>query len=289
MDNSAILSEAEPRKIVETLIKEKVPGVMTYLSRGKWHAIKVLLTRLGASVLEVEVSPRNSSDNARKKPRTATQKPQPLNICIEQPVGLSIKHGHGKFIFETKITGFEPSDSQTSGGAITVAVPEKIELLQRRSYFRVEVPKSLKVKAVLWHRRCSDPSAKAYTDKADLDDNPQNWPSGYWQAELIDVSAGGGQIVIDAAQQPDFKRGQFIGLRFTPMPYETPLLLNAQIRHILPTADGRSLCYGLQFVGLEASQKGRETLQRLCKIVEQYYQMSHSQETESADRLQSYS
>ncbi|MHC4755698.1 MAG: hypothetical protein ACYTBP_11205, partial [Planctomycetota bacterium] len=62
-------------------------------------------------------------------------------------------------------------------------------------------------------------------------------------------------------------------MRFTPMPYEQPLLLNAQIRNILPTADKKSWCLGLQLVGLEASKEGREVLQKLCSVVENYYQM----------------
>jgi hypothetical protein len=65
-------------------------------------------------------------------------------------------------------------------------------------------------------------------------------------------------------------------MRFTPLPYEEPLLLNAQIRAMLPTADGESICLGLQMVGLEASSQGREVLSRLVGVVEQYYQMNKS-------------
>jgi hypothetical protein len=58
------------------------------------------------------------------------------------------------------------------------------------------------------------------------------------------------------------------------MPYETPLMFNARVRNILPTADGKSICIGLQMVGLEASPEGRLILQRLCNIVDRYYQMN---------------
>ena len=96
----------------------------------------------------------------------------------------------------------------------------------------------------------------------------------YWQGKLIDISAGGVQIVVDIAQKPDFKRGQFIGLRFTPMPYEMPLMFDAQIRNILPTASEKSICLGLRIVGLEASPEGRQVLQRLCNVAEHYYQIN---------------
>ena len=71
-----------------------------------------------------------------------------------------------------------------------------------------------------------------------------------------------------------YRKGQFIGLRFTPLPYETPLVINAQIRTLIPTADESAVCLGLQLVGLEASAEGRETLTRVVHVVEQYHQMN---------------
>ena len=65
-------------------------------------------------------------------------------------------------------------------------------------------------------------------------------------------------------------------MRFTPLPYETPLILSAQIRNVLPTADEQNASLGLQIVGLEASSEGREVLTRLIGIVEKYYQLNRS-------------
>jgi hypothetical protein len=210
---------------------------------------KVLLTNLGANRLNTHVLP--------------TKNPRPLNIQINQPVGISLKYGHGKFIFETTVLALEPSPEQTSGGTVVLRVPERIEIVQRRNYFRVDVPQSLKVNVLLWHRSSADTEQQVP-------------PEHYWQGKLTDISAGGAQIVVDTAQNPDFKKGQFVGLRFTPMPYEMPLMFDAQIRNLLPTADDKSICLGLQIVGLEASPEGRQTLQRLCNTVEQYYQINQS-------------
>ncbi len=142
-----------------------------------------------------------------------------------------------------------------------LAVPDKVEIIQRRSYFRVDVPRSLKVNVLLWHRRRSRGTKNEIRDTKDEIGN-------YWQGKLVDISAGGAQIVVEGgvAQRPlsglgspsqwqevsqfakdrkmetsDFKKGQFIGLRFTPMPYETPLMFDARIRSILTTADGNFL------------------------------------------------
>jgi hypothetical protein len=60
------------------------------------------------------------------------------------------------------------------------------------------------------------------------------------------------------------------------MPYEIPLMFNAQVRNVLPTADHTGLCLGLQIVGLEASEDGRQTLSRLAQVVERYHQINQS-------------
>jgi hypothetical protein len=288
MNELTILHGAEPRDVLKTVIEKKIPAIMSYLSRSKWHVTKVLLTNLGANRLNVQLSPSMPSPATKE-----THKPLPINIQVNQPVGISLKYGYGKFIFETTVVALEPSSDSTSSGTIVLLVPDRIEMVQRRSYFRVNVPGSLKVNVMLWHRRCTDEIPQSLTpsgvdagqqttspgkgqskSKAQIPNVRRTPPECYWQGRLADISAGGLQVVIDNGQEPDFKKGQFLGLRFTPMPYEMPLMFNAQIRNILPTVDQKSICLGLQIVGLEASPEGRHVLQRLCNVVEHYYQMN---------------
>ena len=287
MKGVVMLHGAEPREILQTVIEKKVSAVMSYLSRRKWHVAKVQPTNLGANRLAVCVLPG--------------KKPHPINVQVYQPVGISLKYEYGKFIFESKVVALEPppetakdgaqtaplGESQDENPTIVLAVPDRIEVVQRRSYFRVDVPESLKVNVLLWHRLQTDSQV------------PGCPPEYYWQGKLVDISAGGAQVAVPhqlearscnksrigntdvrrgsiGAGKPDFKKGQFIGLRFTPMPYERPLQLCAQIRNILPTADGHSSCLGLQIVGLEASPEGRQVLSRLLGIIERYYQINQS-------------
>jgi hypothetical protein len=60
------------------------------------------------------------------------------------------------------------------------------------------------------------------------------------------------------------------------MPYEAPLVFGGQVRSVLPTADEKNICFGVQTVGLEASAQGRLILQRLCDIAERYYRINQS-------------
>jgi hypothetical protein len=252
----------DQEKILQIAIDMKVPAIMSYLSRDKWHVAKVLLTKLDGDRLNVE--------------STISRRQRPINIRVSQPVGISFKHGYGKFVFDTTVRALEPStDPETRrqrGGTIVLALPDKIEVIQRRSYFRVNVPDSLKVKVLLWHRS----GKRSQTEpKHDTVIEMHNCCQG----RLMDISAGGVQVIVpnqNDAEKAEFKKGQFISMRFTPLPYETPLMLSAQIRNIVPTADDQNVSLGLQIVGLEASSEGREVLIRLTGIVERYYQINQS-------------
>ncbi|MGA1979425.1 MAG: PilZ domain-containing protein [Sedimentisphaerales bacterium] len=280
MNQAAMLNGAEPREILQIVIEKKIPAVLSYLSRGKWHIAKVLLANLGANRLDVRVSPRKMGSILQKTHEMTRPKHPPLSIQVNQPVGISLKYGYGKFIFETTVVALEPSSessgkSDTTGGeTISLMVPDRIEMVQRRSYFRVDVPSSLKVKVMLWHRRYADENPQMQQISTPPPGARRVLLECYWQGKLTDISAGGVQIIVDSGQKPDFKRGQFVGLRFTPMPYEMPLMFDAQIRNILPTTDEKSICLGLRIVGLEASPEGRQVLQRLCNVVEHYYQIN---------------
>jgi len=225
MNKVMLLRGDEPEKILQTAIDKKVTAIMSYLSKGKWHVAKVLLNEL--------VGDRLSVDSA-----TSKKKQHPLNIQANQPVGISFKYEYGKFVFDTTVVGFEPSSSPEAdegwGGTMILAVPGRIEVVQRRSYYRVNVPESLKVKVIMWHRSGRHEAKKQIQDAAEDIHN-------YCQGRLVDISAGGAQVVVSysdragcpesvrreskgstsrtfCAGELDFKKGQFVGMRFTPMP-----------------------------------------------------------------------
>ena len=260
MNKVMVLQGPELAKALQGATDKHICAIMSYLSKGKWYVAKVRLQSLQGGSLYVEAD----------RPK---EKQQPVNVQLEQPVGLSYKYEYGKFVFDSVVTALKPSANSQAGGLNTLVVPSKVEVVQRRSYFRVNVPESLKVNVVIWHRKSvQSPNAEQPQGKIVC-------PTDYSNARLIDMSAGGAQIMIDAAScehRADFRKGQFIGMRFTPLPYETPLILNAQIRNTLPNADGADMYLGLQFVGLEASPEGQEVLARLVEVIERYHKMNQA-------------
>ena len=259
MSEIVILQGEESRTVLASVVEQQSPAIMSYLSKDKWHVAKVLLKSIQDDKLYIEGC-------------HTIGKPHPINIQINQPVGLNFKHAYGKFVFDTVVVGLEPSLDPNSGGRIVLKSPERIGVVQRRSYFRVNVPESLKVNVVIWHRSGSRQMKEPMHN--------------YYEGRLMDISAGGAQIIVPAKSGKvegapgggvfDFHKGQFIGVRFTPLPFETPLVFNAQIRNILPTADHSALCLGLQIVGLEASEEGRQILARIANVVERYYDINQA-------------
>lgn len=258
MSEIVMLEGHESQSVLQTVAAERAPAIMSYLSKDKWHVAKVTMRELADGRLYVEGCHTSG-------------KPHPINIRVDQPVGVNFKHAYGKFVFDTSVIALEPSPDPAAGGTIVLAVPDRIGVVQRRSYFRVNVPESLKVKVVLWHRTSQRKSKGSGHE--------------YFEGRLMDISAGGAQLTLpmkssetdtSGVSESEFRKGQFIGVRFTPMPYETPLMFSAQIRNVLPTADRTGLCLGLQIVGLEASDEGREVLSRLAAVVDRYYQINQS-------------
>lgn len=246
-----MLRGTEPERVLQAAAERRIPAIMSYLSAGKWRLSRILMRDIEADRFSARVSPRKKS--------------YLVNIQAGLTVGISFRYGYenGRYVFDTMVIGLEPATQRSGAETIVLAMPEQIELIQRRSYLRVKVPASLDVDVTMWHHGYIDGHGKVP-------------PANCFEGKLVDISAGGIQIAVQASLEPDFRKGQYVGLRFSPLPYETPLVFNAYVKNIFPSVNRQCLCYGLQMVGLEASPEGRLILQRLCNVVEQYYQQSQS-------------
>jgi anti-anti-sigma regulatory factor len=173
------------------------------------------------------------------------------------------QHGFDCFfeIAEMSEVVLEQSVEQLSSGILELHSSDKSESFQRRNYDRLHVPSSLEINVLLWH-------------SGRKDDYHKMLPGHYWKGRLVDISKGGAQVAIDAldVEETILCKGRLLGMEFRPNPTEPLLAFDAQIREILPTADGMNICLGLQFVGLEANPDGREGLKKLCSSEGIYYE-----------------
>ncbi len=261
------MTKTEFQDILKNAADERTTAVMSHLCKGKWHMTKVVITALTPNTLHVDIS---GSENHR-----------PGDVRIDQPVGMSLDAGSSKYVFETTVTGLEPSVNDAGEGKIILAIPDRAEKMQRRADARASVPESLNVKVLYWHNGYADETTAMPIEN-------------YWQGSLIDISAVGLRIAVDLDQEPNFRTGQFIDLQFTPMPYEKPLHLEGQVRHVARTDGGGEVSLGIQVIGLEATRQGRQKLQRMHNIVADYqkaggdhpqggFQANHSEEASYED------
>ena len=113
MSDIVMLQGPESQTVLEMVVRTQSPAIMSYLSKDKWHVAKVVLKNLQASRLYVE--------NCH-----TSGKLHPINVRMDQPVGMNFKHAYGKFVFDTTVVGLEPSSDPEAGGTIVLATPQRI-------------------------------------------------------------------------------------------------------------------------------------------------------------------
>ena len=146
---------------------------------------------------------------------------------------------------------FTQSPDQLGNGTLEFRSLNNAKPIERRKYVRLRIPSWLQVNVLFWHGGRND-------------DYHKLMPGHFWHGRLVDISEGGIQVTIDAAERTPLGKGQLIGLEFRPTPAEPLLIFDAKIREVLPTADGKNICLGLQFIGLEANPEGRQGIRKLC-------------------------
>jgi anti-anti-sigma regulatory factor len=146
---------------------------------------------------------------------------------------------------------FTPSPEQLGNGTLQFRRLNNAKTIERRKYVRLRIPTWLEINVLLWHGGRNDDYNKLI-------------PGHFWHGRLVDISEGGIQVAIDADERTPLGKGQLIGLEFRPAPAEPLLIFDARIREVLPTADGKNICLGLQFTGLEANPEGQQGIRKLC-------------------------
>lgn len=236
MTKPEILKSSIVLDIFRDVINKGISLNISYLTDGKWKLTSGEISQ--ATEDSVEITPAQAAI------------PCSEILRVEQPVGISFKMDHSKFVFESRVV-----TCNCENGGFVLELPEKIEKMPRRSYIRVPVPEKMFVRVIFWHRGHND----------DKDFIPKE---NCWEGKLINLSAGGMKISISEDKKCHFEPGQLVGLQFTPMPYEKPVLLEGLIRHIEEKEGFIEL--GMEFLGLEASWEGRTKTRKLVDIVEKY-------------------
>ncbi len=246
MNKTEILKDIRVTETIQEAVQQNLNAKMCHMIGGMWIRNTVYLVELSATGV---VCRTFEEDHCHFE-----------KLQINQPVGISFQIEHEKFIFDTTVMGFESSVA-TKGGRILLEMPDRIEKMPRRAYERQAVPEELNVHVLFWHR-------------GHIDNVNHSPTESYWQGKMINLSAGGTQVAVSSSLADCFTPGQLIGMQFTPMFYQKPILVEAQIIHLKPDNETGKLFLGLEFLGLEVSIDGRNILHRLMDVVEEYAKMN---------------
>jgi c-di-GMP-binding flagellar brake protein YcgR len=254
VDGILILRQTEPQRLLQTVYNENIPMFISYLSARKWQIARAKITDVSEKCFKVKITPQKVTT--------------PVMLHPGQTVGISFKYGfeqgYGRFVFGAEVAAVEQASDLSCLGSVSLAMPEEIEVIQRRSYQRIMTPEKLNISVSIWSRSFLGGGRGM----------PAAEVSQSWTGKLVDISAGGLAVAISMSQGPLLEEGQFVSLKLTPLPNQTPLAFNVYVKSVSQTAAGDNVCVGMEMVGLEASSEGRLVLQRLCNVVEQYSKMN---------------
>ncbi|MHC4324205.1 MAG: PilZ domain-containing protein [Planctomycetota bacterium] len=153
-----------------------------------------------------------------------------------------------------------PLVDQAGSGTLEICSLNNPKPLERRKYFRLKIPCWLQVNVLIWQGGRND-------------DYHKMLPGHFWYGRIVDVSEGGIQVAIEATEQEIMPgEGPLMGMEFRPNPDEPLLRFDAKVKEIQQAADGKHICLGLQFIGLEANPEGHQALQKLYKPERTYYE-----------------
>ncbi len=93
MSHSEVLNTQELRDVLEFAVQDRVQAVMSHLSKGKWQTTKVNFVAAGDSTINIELDTETNT--------------QSISIQVDQPVGMTFRGEHSRYLFETIITGFD--------------------------------------------------------------------------------------------------------------------------------------------------------------------------------------
>lgn len=251
MNELLILYGDKPGRIIKSAMDNEQPLRMSYMKDGKWTARRVFVTGIRPDNFDVAVTPYRRNEEPQIQPGTSA------GLSLHSKKG----DGYDNFVFGTRVVAVKWSGEDEENPRLLLNMPEEIEMVQRRNYMRAKVPKSMQVEVKLW-------------DKGESETKEMRTE---YIGQLIDISAGGVQVGLSEQFAGCFRHGNELGIEFVPLANETPMRFNARVKSALPTADGKSICLGMEMVGLEASAEGRLVLQRICSIVEQYRRMNEAE------------
>ncbi len=182
----------------------------------------------------------------------------PYEFAPAERVGGSFKLKHYKHIFSTVFTGTTKVrlDDGQEMSVVSLCAPTKMQRLQRRAYFRVEVPGNRIVRASIWLGGCENEPAGTSPERP------------VWTGQVLNISAGGFRMRTGSDATYLLDPNDVMGTRLIFGTGRETVYADAQLRHAEPSEGGSLM--GLQFLGLAQTPQGLKTLQFISSKVGEF-------------------
>lgn len=240
MNPSFLQTAHHPRSLIADALARSAPLIVTCRHDEGWGVFKA---RILAVLMESnEVVLEYPDGRERSIPE----------LTPGQVVGIAFRRGHKKCIGDTWIHARCIHTSRTGQQipAFTIICPDELYELQRRLFYRVEIPQQHPVDVAF------GPAAQ------DAGGAPAE---RVCRGRLIDISAGGLSVKVSLEADPVFEEDQELTCAFSPERGEHAIRITGRVRYRnVSEAEAR---YGLQFVGADATPDGRDQLDRVAAFV----------------------
>ena len=250
------LQELQSSQVLQTITaaaERRIPVTITVRTGNRWLNLHSRLVRLCGEHFWLEYPEAGDQAHAHQ-------------FSPAEKLGLSFKLKHHKYLFAVTVAGTEQIDTE-DGQAIkvlSVCWPSRMQRLQRRAFYRADVPNGRIVRASFW------PGGREAEPPRACSESP------VFSGNVTNISAGGFQMRTSAEAADMLDTDFVVGVRLSfGAGREVTAYADAQFRHVEP--DGRKVLIGFQFVGLAQTPEGREALQLITNCVTEFHQaMSRS-------------
>jgi c-di-GMP-binding flagellar brake protein YcgR len=239
------LSNRQINEAIRGAAEKSVPVTITVRLEEGWASYHSRLLGLDAGHLLLELP--------------QLEQGQPLHdFQPAERAGVSFKLKHHKHVFTGTVAGTEVTclDDGAELPILRVCSPTKMHRMQRRAFFRAEVPPNRVVRASFWlGGREAEPAGTS-------PDRP------VWSGRVLNLSAGGFQMQIAGNGQTSLEAGENVGVRLIFGAGRETVYADAQFRHVETV--GTEMRVGFQFIGLAQTAEGRQALQMIGSKAGEY-------------------
>ena len=225
--------------ILSDAIRSRTPAVLTYQTPAGWAMLKSRLVGVQNDGQRLLLDLPRVTEPAEPQPETG------------QNLGVSFRRGSRKCVFSAMVVDETVATIDGCRTAVLrVTWPDDLAELQRRLYQRTLVPQGRLIPVDLWLARAGD------------DRQPEAMPH---RGKMLDLSAGGLSVELPREVRPRWREDDQLSCRFAAGPDRSPVEVTARVTHYSREGDGH-VRLGLQFLGLDACEWGRQMLQQIQHI-----------------------